>query len=130
MKCEKCGADIIETAKFCPVCGNRVNTQIRNLECSKCGGLMEINSDSPVIICPYCGNKEILQESDKITKQRIRSKTIKNISKDAKDLGIQYIETKERRKREKQKQDITLIVGIIILVIIIIVFCCVMSIFE
>ena len=91
---------------------------------------MEIDSDSPVITCPYCGNKELLQESDKVTRQRIRSKTVKNISKDVKDLGIQYIETKERQKHEKQKRDIKLIVGTVILIIIIILFCCIMSIFE
>lgn len=130
MKCEKCGADIIDTAKFCPSCGYKIKKQTRTLECSKCGGLMEIDSDSPVITCPYCGNKELLQESDKVTRQRIRSKTVKNISKDVKDLGIQYIETKERQKREKQKRDIKLIVGTVILIIIIILFCCIMSIFE
>ena len=24
MKCEKCGADIIDTAKFCPSCGYKI----------------------------------------------------------------------------------------------------------
>ena len=130
MKCKKCGVDVPNTAKFCPSCGNELNKQTQTLECTKCGGLMEIDSDNPVMVCPYCGNKELLQESDKVTRQRIRSKTVKNISKDVKDLGIQYIEAKERQKQEKQKRDIKLLIGISIFVIIIIIFCCIMSMFE
>ena len=130
MKCEKCGADVPNKSKFCPSCGNELNKQTRTLECSKCGGLMEISFDNPIMTCPYCGNKELLKESDKVTRQRIRNKTVENISKDVKNLGIQYIETKERHKREKQKQSIKLIVGMIIFIIVIIAFCCIMSIFE
>lgn len=130
MKCEKCGVDILNTVKYCPNCGNEIKKPTRTLECSKCGGLMEIDPDSPAIICPYCGNKELLQESDKVIRQRIRGKTAENISKDIKSLGIQYMETKERQKRERQKQSIKMIVGMVVFVIIIIAFCCIMSIIK
>ena len=130
MKCEKCGAELFNSAKFCPNCGSDIKVKARTLECSKCGGLMTVDSDNSVMICPYCGNKELIKESDNVIKQRIRSKTMINVSKNLKELGTEYIETKERQKQEKQKHDIKILIGMVTIVMIIIIFCCIMSMIQ
>ena len=48
MKCNKCNADIIDSAKFCPECGNKVDGKIC---CSNCG--LELASVAK--FCPECG---------------------------------------------------------------------------
>ena len=131
MKCEKCGAELFNSAKFCSNCGNEIEaTTQTSLECSKCGGLMQVDLDNSTMICPYCGNKELLKESDKVIKQRIRSKAIINVSKNLKELGTEYIETKERQKHEKQKKDIKILISMVVIVAIIIIFCCIMSVIQ
>ena len=32
--------------------------------CRKCGGKLELDSANHMLICPYCGNKEILESDD------------------------------------------------------------------
>ena len=131
MKCEKCGAELFNSAKFCSNCGSEIKTtEQTSLECSKCGGLMQVDLDNSIMICPYCGNKELLKESDKVIKQRIRSKAMINVSKNLKELGTEYIETKERQKHEKQKKDIKILISMVVIVVIIIIFCCIMSVVQ
>ncbi len=48
MKCNKCNADINDSAKFCPECGTKVN-KVRH--CAKCGSELISNAK----FCPECG---------------------------------------------------------------------------
>lgn len=48
MNCRKCGAALVDDAKFCPRCGVRVDGKT---ECPRCG--REIADDS--VFCTYCG---------------------------------------------------------------------------
>lgn len=131
MKCEKCGIELCKGAKFCQNCGHEVTpTKTQTLECPKCGGVMTTDFDNPIKVCPFCGNRELIVESEKTTRQRVRNKTIRNISNDIRATGKEFIESRERIKREKEKNDIKLLLGMAIFVIAIIIFCCIMSMFE
>jgi len=50
MKCNKCNAEISDSAKFCPECGSKIN-KVRH--CTECG--FELSSDAK--FCPECGTK-------------------------------------------------------------------------
>ena len=131
MKCEKCGVELCKEAKFCQNCGHEVTpTKTQTLECPKCGGVMTTDFDNPIKVCPFCGNRELIVESEKTTRQRVRNKTIRNISNDIRATGKEFIESRERIKREKEKNDMKLLLGMAIFVIAIIIFCCIMSMFE
>ena len=53
VKCAKCGADIPAGSKFCPNCGNKVETQAANKFCPNCGNKLEPGAK----FCPNCGQK-------------------------------------------------------------------------
>lgn len=38
----------------------------RHVKCDSCGGEMEYDPDSKMLVCPYCGNKQELPKSDEI----------------------------------------------------------------
>ena len=72
-----------ENAQFCPECGKRLitaTTKIKTIEtvqfrCKGCGNVMEINPESPVLRCSFCGSNELIQEDKDITVERIRSRS-------------------------------------------------------
>ena len=47
----------------------------RKMKCNECGGTLELNEDRDIICCPYCGSKELIEESDEVKIERIKSKT-------------------------------------------------------
>ena len=42
---------------------------------------MDVDETRNVKVCPYCGSKELVEESDSVTKQRIKSHAWKEIKK-------------------------------------------------
>jgi hypothetical protein len=48
MKCPNCNAEISDTAKFCPECGNKIDSK---RFCQKCGTELQANAK----FCPECG---------------------------------------------------------------------------
>ncbi len=50
MKCSKCNAEIADNAKFCPICGTKV--EIEN-KCPNCGATIKKDAK----FCPECGGK-------------------------------------------------------------------------
>ena len=57
----------------------------RKMKCNECGGTLELNEDRDIICCPYCGSKELIEESDEVKIERIKSKERIEIEKDNKD---------------------------------------------
>lgn len=57
----------------------------RKMKCNECGGILELNEDRDIICCPYCGSKELIEESDEVKIERIKSKERIEIEKDNKD---------------------------------------------
>lgn len=84
MFCSQCGFQLSEDAKFCSNCGEAVNKKMRNaksrqLRCQNCDGVMNVEEDKNVLLCPYCGSKELLIENDNVKIAKIKSQTRKDI---------------------------------------------------
>ena len=109
MKCEKCGAELFNSAKFCHVCGNPMPQKekpvlTRRLECKHCGGFMDVDETRNVKICPYCGSKELVEESDQVTMQRIKSHAWKEVEQEKEET--RRLAEKEITKRISEDQHI------------------------
>lgn len=86
MFCCKCGTQLANNVKFCYKCGtptannipaektSQKQFQTVALRCQDCGGIMEIDDDGEIIKCPYCGSKRIVEVSDTVRIEKIRSK--------------------------------------------------------
>ena len=60
----------------------------KKLKCEDCGGVMEIDQAKSILCCPYCGSKELIEESDSIKKAKIDA-----------DVQIKSMEYKEKESR-------------------------------
>lgn len=86
MFCCKCGTKLADNVKFCYKCGaptaNNIPAdktpqkqfQTVALRCQDCGGIMEVDEDGEIMQCPYCGSKRIVEVSDTVRIEKIRSK--------------------------------------------------------
>ena len=100
MKCMNCGNELATHSKFCPECGAKVDqTQKVELKCKKCGGTLTItyDTDRTVLICPFCQSTELLDESDNVMVQRIKSNTYKEVELEK----LRHEENKERNQKER-----------------------------
>lgn len=65
------------------------------IRCEHCGGTMTVDdSNSSVLMCPYCGSKELMRESDKVKIVKIQSDTQREI-----ELKKLELENRERKRR-------------------------------
>lgn len=114
MYCSKCGSKLINGAEFCTECGQPVNSissggvKIVRLVCQDCGGIMSVDEDQDkqVLLCPYCGSKKMLLESDGVKIEKIRSHTElekERINREIELKKLQYEVEKENLKREKEE---------------------------
>ena len=58
MKCQKCGSELRDGAKFCDNCGAAV---MLKKQCPKCGRII----DSNAIYCPFCNSSILEKEAPK-----------------------------------------------------------------
>ena len=85
MFCSNCGYELPDDCKFCPECGKAVgaasdnNVKTVKLRCKDCGGSLEIDSERKIFICPFCGSREILLDSDDVEIQKIQSGAYKDV---------------------------------------------------
>jgi len=130
MKCEKCGAELFSSAKFCHVCGHKIPQKekpvlTKRLECQHCGGIMDVDETRNVKVCPYCGSKELVEESDSVTKQRIKSHAWKEVQHDKEETKRVIVKEQEVTERERKKNEtrtdaiIWIIVGVMFIVFVI-----------
>lgn len=49
------------------------------LICKSCKGILDVSDDREIILCPYCGSKELLIQSDRVKMQKIRSQAYKEV---------------------------------------------------
>ena len=96
MKCPKCGKNVPDTVKFCPECGYDIgednSTRLVQLRCKSCNGVMKIDTDKGIAVCPFCGATEMIVESDEVIIEKDRNRTYKEIEL-------------EKLKAQKEKQD-------------------------
>lgn len=130
MKCEKCGAELFSSAKFCHVCGHKIPQKekpvlTKRLECQHCGGIMDVDETRNVKVCPYCGSKELVEESDSVTKQRIKSHAWKEVQHDKEETKRVIVKEQEVTEMERKKNEtrtdaiIWIIVGVMFIVFVI-----------
>lgn len=123
MKCEKCGAELFNSAKFCHVCGNPIPQKekpvlTRRLECKHCGGFMDVDETRNVKICPYCGSKELVEESDQVTMQRIKSHAWKEVEQEKEETKRAIARGHEVTERQKSSDSSKETLGTLLLCII------------
>jgi len=109
MKCIKCGSQIPDNGKFCLECGEKIveNPKMQKvlMKCSVCNGEMEMEEDSQNLICPYCGSKELIIDSDAVAVEKIKSKTYKEIEfAKIKNESDRELRREEREMRENYKK--------------------------
>ncbi len=102
MFCSKCGEKISGDLTFCPECGSKVvNDNAENsiktirLVCKSCGGTLNTDESKRVLLCPYCGNKELIAENDSVAVEKIKSNTYK-------ELELHRLEYKIRQDRQQE----------------------------
>lgn len=74
------------------------------LTCPQCKAPLEYDPDNPILECPRCGCKQLIQETDEVAKERIRAKTLKDV-----ELGKQQLKNEEKREEyqfELEKKNI------------------------
>lgn len=123
MKCEKCGTELFNSAKFCHVCGNPISQKekpvlTRRLECKHCGGFMDVDETRNVKICPYCGSKELVEESDQVTMQRIKSHAWKEVEQEKEETKRAIARGHEVTERQKSSDSSKETLGTLLLCII------------
>ena len=114
MYCPNCGATVQKSEKFCTICGAKLTTNetMKNtikLHCSNCGGTMDVSTDRSVLLCPYCGSKELIQESEQVQIERIKQNTVlllndQNLKAQEEDREriIQLEKIKNRQRNREQ----------------------------
>ena len=104
--CPICGEELSKDSKYCPGCGSPVQnigsrTEPTTLQCTckKCGGTMNYDREQSILLCPFCGAKEIVIEDEDITIARIRSDAYKEIE-------LKKLEQQGRQKKNVQRRSV------------------------
>ena len=72
-----------------------------NTKCKHCGGDMNLAEDGKSLICPYCGSTEIIEESDAVKIQQIRSDANAEIEREKLKHELEKDKLKSEISREK-----------------------------
>ncbi len=104
MICQNCHEEINDNVRYCPCCGTETASDdaVRkvSLICSSCGGTLTVNEGSSVLLCPFCGAKELILQSESIEIEKIRNAT-------RKEIEIEKIKSEERLKLKAQEQKLS-----------------------
>lgn len=130
MFCSKCGNELSDGDAFCSKCGAKVGTDCQStihLVCQHCGSVMDYDDERQIVACPYCGSKELIEESDDVKIERIKSKTVLTREKQANDFELEkerYAEELRQRKNSESWKVIGIgyaVIFILIAIVIIVV---------
>jgi hypothetical protein len=102
MFCSKCGASVTEGSKYCHCCGTVIekesySSKYIQLICKRCNGTMQVEEGHQVLICPFCGAKEMLFENDDVIIEKVKNQTVKEV--ELSKLRIQNDENKRDFKK-------------------------------
>lgn len=79
-----------------------------SLKCENCGGILAVEDDKSVLVCPYCGHKTLILENDAVTIEKIRSSAHKEIELEkikSSDRLQQMADEKEKKKETKEEAE-------------------------
>lgn len=68
------------------------------LKCKNCNGLMEVDEEKQEAVCPYCGNREKLVDSDTVAVEKIKSKTYK-------EMELAKMENENRKQADAAEKE-------------------------
>lgn len=117
MICHKCGAQIPEGSAFCLKCGSTVDAASSDtagtgpkriqLRCKACGALMDADEGKNILICPYCGSKELIADSDSVAIEKIRSSTLRDVEKGRQQVEREKLQhAAEQTKQQQMSEDL------------------------
>ncbi len=116
MKCKRCGKTLHGDANFCSNCGWDITDYSSKMKsvrflCKGCNSEMQISTESQIVRCPCCGSTELIIESDDVTIERIRSKTVLEHQKQEfeQEKEIFYREERKEKNSARQEMIITII---------------------
>lgn len=127
MFCSKCGNELSDGDAFCSKCGTKVGTNSQStihLVCQHCGSVMDYDDERQIVACPYCGSKELIEESDDVKIERIKSKTVLAREKQANDFELEkerYAEELRQRKNSESWKAIGICYAVIFILIAIVI---------
>lgn len=108
MFCSKCGNELSDGDAFCSKCGAKVSTNSQStihLVCQHCGSVMDYDDERQIVACPYCGSRELVEESDDVKIERIKSKTVLAREKQANDFELEKERYAEELRQKKNRED-------------------------
>ena len=94
-----------------------------SLKCQSCGGVLNLDDAREVMFCPYCGSKEIFEESDSVKKERIRTQAYRDI-----ELGKQ--ESERLINKDNKVSELNKIKWLVILFIALAIICIIAGILD
>lgn len=108
MFCSKCGNELSDGDAFCSKCCAKVGTNSQStihLVCQHCGSVMDYDDERQIVACPYCGSRELVEESDDVKIERIKSKTVLAREKQANDFELEKEHYAEELRQKKNRED-------------------------
>ena len=107
MFCQNCGTEHDNAANFCPTCGQKVRhfdgaVDIQSLSCTKCGATLCL-TEGEVAFCPQCGTKHLINESENVRIERIKSAALVEVEKAKAEVEKARIESTNTQQREQVK---------------------------
>ena len=86
MFCKYCGLELTDDARFCPGCGVKVEWNIKgeklrtiHLKCKNCQGNMDVDASRQVAVCPYCGERMLILDSDFVAAEKAKAAAYKEV---------------------------------------------------
>ncbi|MBR1483145.1 MAG: hypothetical protein IJ598_09300 [Ruminococcus sp.] len=52
-----------------------MSQSVIHLQCESCGGELTIDAQQKLLVCPFCGSKELILDSDAVAVEKIRQQT-------------------------------------------------------
>jgi len=112
MYCSNCGNKISNNVNFCSFCGAKIiaketignynNTKTILLKCKNCNGELIVDENQQIVLCSYCGSKELMVESDSVKTAKIVSNAYRDveIGKQQTSMEMQRIAIEEKHRSE------------------------------
>lgn len=77
------------------------------MRCKNCNGELTINENKNLILCPYCGSKEIILESDTVRAAQIHSQAYLNVEMTRMENQMRVMQMEREREERREKKRIT-----------------------